>query len=172
MNDVNFHIETIKRSVDTLARMDLGNKEISEAIMELMQYPNFQTLFNVKLQSKVIHERELCELVGLKRGSMDIAEHLFHYNDLWGMNRSGEFTVNAGSGQGHPIPTFAFTIVEAGDNMDVNRGVNTWVVGIMKPGDDMVYKVQFHTHRNIDCNTMVNILAKLAPDFKVFATKL
>lgn len=173
MKDINFHVETIKRSVDALAQMS-SDKEVSEAVAALMQDPNFQTLFNMKLKSKVIHERELCELIGLKRGGWDIAEYIFQFNDRWGMNKSGEFMVETSRDGNHSYPssTFAFSIVEADDDMNVAKGINTWVVGLMKPGEDIVYKVQFHTHSNIGCGTMVNILARLAPDFKVFATKL
>jgi hypothetical protein len=90
------------------------------------------------------------------------------------MNRSGEFIADTSSDNNHnyPISTFVFSIVEADDNMEVAKDINTWVVGLMKPGEDIVYKVQFHTHSNIGCQTMVNILARLAPDFKVFSTKL
>jgi hypothetical protein len=173
MKDINFHIENIKRSIDALAQMD-SDKDVSEAVAALIQYPNFQTLFNMKLKSKVIHERELCELIGLKRGALEIADHVFQLNDRWGMNRSGEFIADTSSDNNHnyPISTFVFSIVEADDNMEVAKDINTWVVGLMKPGEDIVYKVQFHTHRNIGCQTMVNILARLAPDFKVFSTKL
>lgn len=179
MKDINFYIENIKRSIDAIADMT-SNKELSDAIMELIEYPNFQTLFNLKLQSKLIHERELCELIGLKRGSLDIADQVFQYNDHWGMTQSGDFTVEVSPGRGRGAPqypfhlfnTFVFRIVEADDDTDIASGIKTWVVGIMKPGEDMVYKVKFLTHPDMGVGALVDALRKLAPDFKVFATKL
>jgi hypothetical protein len=179
MNDVNFHIENIKRSIDVLARYDLSKKETSEAIMGLIQYPNFQTLFNMKLESKVIHERELCELIGLKRGSVDIAHHVFQVNDQWVMNKQGDFLIDTYPDRtlgnyhsGYPIPVFVFRIVEKDDDVYLGKDVSACVVGLMKPGGDLVYKVRFVMHRDMSSTTMVNILATLAPDFKVFSTKL
>ncbi|QXO10227.1 hypothetical protein pEaSNUABM37_00268 [Erwinia phage pEa_SNUABM_37] len=175
MKDVNFHVETIKRSVDALAQLDQSDKDATAAIIELMQHPNFQMLFNVKLQSEIIHERGLCELIGLKRGALEIADHVFQYRDDWRMSKMGDFYVDTYSSQfrqGIPVPIFVFSVMEPGDSLDLAKGVESCVVGIMKPGEDIVYKVQFAINGDMSAKTMVDILARLAPDFKVFATKL
>ena len=177
MNDLKFHIENIKRSIDVLAN-EQNQKETALAITELMEDPNFQILFNLKLQRKVIHERELSELLGLKRGSIDIADQIFQFNHNWNFTKDGNFMVRSQEPDRTRMfflpytDTFVFRVVEADDDQTAFKGVNNFTIGFLKPGDDTLYKVQFVTHLHFASHEMVTALKALAPDFTVFVTKM
>lgn len=171
MNDINFHIENIKRSIHAIADLNLEDPDNKSALMELTTHPIFQMLFQVKVQYKDIYERELSELIGLEHGSVSIAHAIFDGNYNWGFNRNGDFSVNNSEGYYRsPIPTFVFRIVEKDDEFNA-EGFNLFTVGFIQTGTDLINRVKFITSDKFQPHEMVTILARLAPDFKVFVVK-
>lgn len=171
MNDIKFHIENIKRSIHAIADLNLEDPDNRSALVELTAHPIFQMLFNVTLQFKDIYERELSELIGLEHGSITIAQDIFKDVYSWGFNTHGDFSINQHEGiYRSPLPTFIFRIVEKDDEFDP-RGLNVFKIGFMRTGENIVHQVKFITCENIRPQDMVAVMAKHAPDFKVFVTK-